>query len=51
MGPKGRLTRVVAPLLGSQFTYASAAGGKETAEGQIEREELEKIMEALRGPG
>ncbi|NYZ73654.1 type I 3-dehydroquinate dehydratase [Candidatus Micrarchaeota archaeon] len=51
MGQKGRLTRVVAPLLGSAFTYASSAGGKETAEGQISRETLEKMMEELKKLG
>lgn len=49
MGEKGRLTRVVAPLLGAAFTYASSASGKETAPGQIDKARLEKIMEDLKG--
>ncbi|MFH0885311.1 MAG: type I 3-dehydroquinate dehydratase [Candidatus Micrarchaeota archaeon] len=49
MGDKGRLTRVVAPLLGAAFTYASASMGKETAPGQIDKARLEKIMEDLKG--
>jgi 3-dehydroquinate dehydratase-1 len=49
MGMKGRVTRIAAPLLGSPFTYASAGGGKETAEGQMDRETLGKALEALRG--
>jgi 3-dehydroquinate dehydratase-1 len=49
MGEKGRLTRVVAPLLGAAFTYASASGGKETAPGQIDKARLERIMEDLKG--
>jgi len=48
MGARGRLTRLVAPLLGSAFTYASSAGGKETAEGQIDKAQLEKMMEELK---
>lgn len=47
MGEKGRITRVVATLLGSPFTFASLAGAKETAEGQIEAEKLKKMMKAL----
>ncbi|MCI0503595.1 type I 3-dehydroquinate dehydratase [Candidatus Micrarchaeota archaeon] len=49
MGERGRLTRVVAPLLGAVFTYASSSLGKETAPGQIDKARLERIMEELRG--
>jgi 3-dehydroquinate dehydratase type I len=49
MGPKGRLTRVVAPLLGSQFTYASATEGKETADGQMGREKIGQLLRLLSG--
>jgi 3-dehydroquinate dehydratase-1 len=49
MGERGRVTRVVAPLLGSPFTYASAGKGKETAEGQMDKAALEKAMDAVRG--
>lgn len=49
MGEHGRLTRVVAPLLGSLFTYASDSMGKETAPGQIDKGRLEKLMEDLKG--
>jgi 3-dehydroquinate dehydratase-1 len=49
MGEKGRITRVAAPLLGSPFTFASLAKGKETAEGQIEKERLEEIMRLIDG--
>jgi len=48
MGKKGRITRVVAPLLGSPFTFASLIEGRETAEGQIDRAALGSLMEALR---
>ena len=48
MGDKGRITRVVAPLLGSPFTYASVSDGKETAKGQMTAEKTRKLMEEVR---
>lgn len=48
MGMKGAITRVAAPLLGSPFTFASLSPGKETAEGQIDKNRLEQIMRLLR---
>lgn len=48
MGDVGKITRVVAPLLGSAFTYASLAVGKETAEGQTDRDTLKSIFERLK---
>ena len=48
MGEKGRITRVVAPLLGSPFTFASLTEGRQTAEGQIDKAALEGLMETLR---
>lgn len=47
IGAKGSITRVVAPLLGSPFTFASLAKGKETADGQIDRERLLGLIQAL----
>ena len=47
MGNKGRITRIAAPLLGSPFTFASLSKGKETAEGQIEKDILEQMMRLL----
>jgi len=47
MGDKGRITRIAAPLLGSPFTFASASKGKETAEGQIEKDTLEQMIRLL----
>ena len=47
MGEKGRITRVAATYMGSPFTFASLAKGRETAEGQMEKERLEKIMELI----
>ena len=48
MGNKGRITRVAAPLLGSPFTLASISKGKETAEGQIEKDTLERMIRLLK---
>ena len=44
MGRLGRLTRIVAPYLGSQFTYANLGKGKQTAEGQMDAASLERIL-------
>jgi 3-dehydroquinate dehydratase-1 len=44
MGEEGKITRIIGPLLGSPFTYASIAEGMQTADGQIEKARLEKIM-------
>ena len=43
MGEAGRVTRVVAPFLGSLLTYASSGAGKGSASGQIIKEDLEKL--------
>ena len=47
MGPLGKISRIVAPFLGSPFTYASPVPGKETAEGQIDLETLREIFRSL----
>lgn len=47
MGKKGKITRIVAPLLGSPFTFASLSRGKETAEGQIEKDILHQLLRIL----
>jgi 3-dehydroquinate dehydratase-1 len=47
MGEKGKITRAVAPILGSPFTYASLSEGMETADGQIEVNKLKKILRVL----
>jgi 3-dehydroquinate dehydratase I len=49
MGEKGKITRLVAPLLGSPFTFASVASGKETADGQIDHKMLQRALSDL-GP-
>jgi 3-dehydroquinate dehydratase-1 len=45
MGKMSRITRIAAPILGAPFTFASKSEGKETAEGQISKEKLLKILE------
>ena len=47
MGKKGRLVRVVAPLLGSAIAYASPAGKRGTADGQMPAAELEKAQRMI----
>lgn len=48
MGEKGKITRIVAPFFGSLFSYASRSQGRETAEGQITKENLEAITRGVR---
>jgi 3-dehydroquinate dehydratase type I len=47
MGPHGRISRILAPLLGSFLTYASLRKGEESAPGQWTVGEMRKIMELL----
>lgn len=44
MGELGIATRIAGPLLGGPFTFASLSKGKETAEGQIPHQKLEKLL-------
>lgn len=48
MGKLGRISRIIAPMLGSYLTYASAGKGKESAEGQLTVDEIRKVMEILK---
>ncbi len=48
MGEEGLISRVAAPFLGAEFTFASAGEGRETAPGQISREKLESLIEQLK---
>ncbi len=43
MGPLGSTSRILCPLVGGDFTYASIEEGKESAAGQITARELRKI--------
>ena len=47
MGKKGLLSRVLSPLFGAYFTYASLEGGMETASGQISITELKDLYAKL----
>ena len=47
MGEKAKFTRIAAPFLGAPFTYASVSMGKETADGQIDKTMLAKLLEML----
>ncbi len=48
MGLPGQISRVLCPLAGGDFTYASISEGKESASGQITVTELRKIYGMLR---
>jgi 3-dehydroquinate dehydratase type I len=43
MGAAGQLSRVLGPLMGSPFAYASVAAGRESAAGQLTVKELHNI--------
>ncbi len=47
MGEKGLITRLAAPVLGAEFTFASLEEGKETAPGQISLSRMKKIYREL----
>ncbi len=47
MGAEGQISRVLCPLVGGCFTYASMAEGKESAAGQMAIGELRQIYRML----
>jgi 3-dehydroquinate dehydratase-1 len=47
MGDFGQVSRVLCPLVGGYFTYASVEAGRESAAGQITASDLRKIYEML----
>ncbi len=47
MSPLGTVSRILCPLAGGAFTYASAKSGKESASGQIPAEELHDIYRMI----
>jgi 3-dehydroquinate dehydratase type I len=47
MGPDGQLSRILCPLVGGYFTYASITPGKESAAGQLTVAELREIYRVL----
>lgn len=44
MGEQGRVSRIMAPLLGSYLSFASLNRGGESAPGQLTVDEMEKVM-------
>ena len=49
MGAAGRVTRVMGPYLGGEFTFASPGDGEETAPGQLSMEQLHVIYKMIDG--
>jgi len=47
MGEKGIISRIAAPLLGAEFTFAAAEEGQETAPGQISKDKLLSIIRQI----
>jgi len=47
MGPLGFASRVLCPLVGGDFTYASTEKGKESAPGQITVNDLRELYEVM----
>jgi 3-dehydroquinate dehydratase type I len=47
MGPLGIVSRLLCPLVGGDFTYASIEKGKESAEGQMTARDLIQIYEMM----
>lgn len=47
MGEQGKITRIMAPLLGAEFTFAAMDDGEATAPGQIKYSRMKEIVEYL----
>jgi 3-dehydroquinate dehydratase len=47
MGPLGLASRVLCPLIGGYFTYASLGEGKESAPGQLTVDQLKGIYRMM----
>jgi len=47
MGPLGLVSRILCPLVGGDFTYASIERGRESASGQITVKDLRQIYEMM----
>jgi 3-dehydroquinate dehydratase type I len=47
MGALGRITRVIGPYLGAEFTFASTGEGGETAPGQLSVKQLNDIYKVI----
>ena len=49
MGEKGQVSRVLCPLVGGDFTYASIESGRESADGQLTVKEMREIYRLVNG--
>ncbi len=47
MGDLGKITRIVAPFLGAEFTYAAMDDGEPTAPGQINYSRLKEFISSI----
>ncbi len=47
LGEKGKISRIMAPMLGSYLTYASLEKGEESAPGQMTVEEIKRVLRML----
>jgi 3-dehydroquinate dehydratase-1 len=47
MGPQGRISRIIAPILGSCLSYVSLRKGGQSASGQLTITEMNTIMDIL----
>jgi 3-dehydroquinate dehydratase-1 len=47
MGEQGKITRIMAPFLGAEFTFAAMDDGEATAPGQIKYSRMKQIIEQL----
>jgi 3-dehydroquinate dehydratase-1 len=44
MGDLGKISRIIAPFLGAEFTYASLSDNESTAPGQISYQKLNQFI-------
>jgi 3-dehydroquinate dehydratase type I len=51
MGASGKISRVMAPFLGSYLSYASLSKGEESAPGQLTVEEMKRVFKILNEKG
>ncbi len=47
MGPLGRVSRILSPLMGGYLSFASLEEGEESADGQLPADKMKGILEAL----
>lgn len=49
MGQEGKVSRILAPLLGAYLTYVSLSKGQESAPGQLTAREMKQLWRILKG--